>query len=237
MTDLTGRKAFILGGSRGIGEALVRRFSAAGAETVFTYAASEAEATALAAATGTRALRVDSADRQALIAAVAAAGPIDILVANAGVAVLGDPLVLDPDAIDRMIDINVRGSYFACVEAARTMPDNGRILVIGATGGDHMPFPGAAAYAMTKAALQGMVRGLARDFGPRGITINALQLGPVDTAMNPADSPVGDMVRGRLAIPRYARPDEVADYALFLAGPAAAMITGSMQVMDSGFMA
>jgi cyclic-di-GMP-binding biofilm dispersal mediator protein len=237
MNELTGRKAFITGGSRGIGEALVRRFAAAGAAVTFTYASSQAEATALAEATKTKAMRVDNADRDAVIAAVAAEGPIDILIANAGIAVLGDPFSLDPDAIDRMIDINIRGAYFACIEAARAMPDHGRILVIGATGGDYMPFPGAAAYAMTKAALQGLVHGLARDVGPRGITVNALQLGPVDTAMNPAASPVGEMVRGRLAIPRYARPDEVADYALFLASPAAAMITGSMQVMDGGFMA
>jgi cyclic-di-GMP-binding biofilm dispersal mediator protein len=232
-----GRNVFITGGSRGIGEALVRKFAAAGASVTFTFASSEAEASALASETGAKALRVDSADRDATIAVIAAEGPIDILIANAGVAVLGDPLTLDPDAIDRMIDINIRGSYFAAVEAARTMPDNGRILVIGATGGDHMPFPGAAAYAMTKAALQGMVRGLARDFGHRGITVNALQLGPVDTAMNPANGPVSDMVKGILAIPRFIRPDEVADYALFLASPAAAMITGSLQPMDAGFLA
>jgi cyclic-di-GMP-binding biofilm dispersal mediator protein len=234
---MNGRNVFITGGSRGIGEALVRKFAASGAKVTFTYASSHEEAAALASQTGAKALQVDSADRDATIAAIAAEGPIDILIANAGVAVLGDPLALDPDAIDRMIDINIRGSYFAAVEAARTMPGNGRILIIGATGGDHMPFPGAAAYAMTKAALQGMVRGLARDFGHRGITVNALQLGPVDTAMNPADGPVSDMVKGILAIRRFIRPDEVADYALFLASPAAAMITGSLQPMDGGFLA
>ncbi len=234
---MKGRKVFITGGSRGIGEALVRKFGAAGANVTFTFFNSGESAEALAEQTGAKALQVDSADRDETIAAIAAEGPIDILIANAGVAVLGDPLTLDPDAIDRMIDINIRGSYFAAVEAARTMPDNGRILVIGATGGDHMPFPGAAAYAMTKAALQGMVRGLARDLGARGITVNALQLGPVDTAMNPANGPVSDMVKGILAIPRFIRPDEVADYALFLASPAAAMITGSLQPMDAGFLA
>ena len=234
---MKGRKVFITGGSRGIGEALVHKFAAAGACVTYTYVSSTSEAAIITAKTGAKALQVDSADRDATIAAIAAEGPIDILIANAGIAVLGDPLTLDPDAIDRMIDINIRGSYFAAVEAARTMPDNGRILVIGATGGDHMPFPGAAAYAMTKAALQGMVRGLARDLGARGITVNALQLGPVDTAMNPANGPVSDMVKGILAIPRFIRPDEVADYALFLASPAAAMITGSLQPMDAGFLA
>ncbi len=237
MTDLVGRKAFVTGGSRGIGAALVRKFAAAGADVAFTYAHAEAEAAALATATHAKALRVDSADRKAVIAAIVAEGPIDILLANAGVAVLGDPLTLDPDAVERMIDINIRGSYFAAVEAARTMPDNGRIIIMGATGADHMPFPGAAAYAMTKAALQGMARGLARDFGVRGITVNVIQPGPVDTAMNPADGPVSDMVKNILAIQRFIHPDEVADYALFLASPAAAMITGSMQPIDGGFLA
>jgi len=237
VTDLTGRTAFITGGSRGIGAAFVGKFAAAGARVAFSFASSGEEASALAERCGAKAVHVDSADRDTVIDAIAAEGPIDIFIANAGIAVLGDPLALEPDEVDRMIDINVHGSYFATVEAARSMPDNGRIIVIGATGGDHMPFPGAAAYAMTKAALQGMVRGLARNLGPRGITVNAIQPGPVDTAMNPADGPVADMVRGILAIRRFARPDEIADYALFLASPSAAMITGSMQPIDGGFMA
>jgi cyclic-di-GMP-binding biofilm dispersal mediator protein len=235
MTDFSNRKALILGGSRGIGAALVRKFAAEGAQVIFTYAGSTEAAAALASETDATALRVDSADRDALTGAIAAQGPIDILLINAGALILGDPLALDPDAIDHMIDVNVRAPYHAAVEAARTMPEGGRILIIGSTNGDRMPFQGGAAYAMTKSAMQGMVRGLARDLGPRGITINSIQPGPTDTEMNPADGPMAVHMHSFMAIPRHVHADEVADYAAFLASPRAAMITGSMQTIDGGF--
>jgi cyclic-di-GMP-binding biofilm dispersal mediator protein len=231
------RKVVVLGVSRGIGAAIVRRFAADAASVTFSYAGSAAAAAALAAETGAKAIRVDSADRTALTAAIAAEGPIDVLVVNAGALVLGDPLKLDPEAVDRMIDVNVRGPYHASVEAARRMPDNGRILIIGSTNGDRMPFAGGAAYAMTKSALQGMVRGLARDFGERGITINSIQPGPTDTDMNPADGPMATTMHGFMAIKRHIRVTEIADYAAFLASPSAAMITGSTQTIDGGFAA
>jgi len=235
MADLGDRKILILGGSRGIGAALVRKFG--GVNTVFTFAGSTDAAEALTVETGARSVRVDSADRDALIAAVRAEGPIDILIVNAGTLAMGDPLELDADAIDHMIDVNVRAPYFASVEAARTMPDNGRILIIGSTNGDRIPFAGGAAYAMTKSAIQGMVRGLARDFGSRGITVNSIQPGPTDTDMNPADGPMAETMHGFMAIKRHIHATEVADYAAFLASPAAAMITGSMQTIDGGFAA
>lgn len=235
MAQTSNRKTVILGGSRGIGAALVRKFAASGDQVVFTYAGSADAAKALAAETGATALQVDSADRAALTSAVAAQAPIDVLLVNAGTAVLGESLALDADAIDHMIDVNVRAPYHAAVEAARTMPDNGRILIVGSTNGDRMPFAGGAAYAMTKSAVQGMVRGLARDFGPRGITVNAIQPGPVDTDMNPADGPMAGMMHGFMAIGRHIHADEIADYAAFLASPSAAMITGSMQTIDGGF--
>jgi cyclic-di-GMP-binding biofilm dispersal mediator protein len=134
-----------------------------------------------------------------------------------------------------MIDVNVKAPYFAAVEAARQMPDGGRILVIGSTNGDRMPFAGGAAYALSKSAIQGMVRGLARDFGPRGITVNVIQPGPVDTDMNPASGPMADMMHGFMAIGRHIHASEIADYAAFLASPSAAMITGSLQTIDGGF--
>jgi len=235
MADLGDRKILILGGSRGIGAALVRKFG--GVNTVFTFAGSTDAAEALTVETGARSVRVDSADRDALIAAVRAEGPIDILIVNAGTLAMGDPLELDADAIDHMIDVNVRAPYFASVEAARTMPDNGRILIIGSTNGDRIPFAGGAAYAMTKSAIQGVVRGLARDFGSRGITVNSIQPGPTDTDMNPAEGPMAETMHGFMAIKRHIHATEVADYAAFLASPAAAMITGSMQTIDGGFAA
>src|SRR4029453_19623447 len=114
----------------------------------------------------------------------------------------------DADDIDRMIDINVRAPYHASVEAARRMNENGRIIVIGAVNGDVMPFAGGAAYALTKSAMQGMVRGLARDFGPRGITVNAIQPGPVDTDMNPANGPMAETMHSFMAIKRHIRPGD-----------------------------
>lgn len=235
MGEFTGRKILVLGGSRGIGKAIVRRFAKAGASVAFTYAGSKDAAEALAAESGTEAIRTDSADRDALIATVADRGALDVLVINAGTLVLGDPLTLDPDAIDRMIDVNVRAPYHAAVEAARRMNDGGRIIVIGSVNGDRMPFAGGSAYALTKSAVQGMVRGLARDFGDRGITVNAIQPGPTDSDMNPADGPMASTMHGFMAIKRHIHADEIAELAAYIAGPHAGMITGSFQTIDGGF--
>jgi len=237
MTSFSQSKVLVLGGSRGIGAAIVSKFAADGANVAFTYAGSADAAAALAEKTGARAVKADSADRTALTGAIAAEGPIDILVINAGTLQLGDPLTLDADAIDHMINVNIRAPYFAAVEAARSMPDNGRILVIGSTNGDRVPFEGGAAYAMTKSAMQGMVRGLARDFGARGITVNSVQPGPTDTDMNPAEGPMAETMHGFMAIKRHIHDREVADYVAFLASPLCAMITGSMQTIDGGFAA
>lgn len=235
MTDFIGKNILVLGGSRGIGTAIVRRFARDGGQVAFTYASAWAAAEALAGETGADAFHADSADRDALIATVAARAPLDVLVINAGTLVMGDPLMLDADAIDRMIDVNVRAPYHAAVEAARRMPEGGRIIVIGSTNGDRMPFAGGAAYALTKSAIQGMVRGLARDFGARGITVNSIQPGPTDTDMNPAVGPMADTMHSFMAIKRHIHADEVAGLAAYLAGPEAGMITGSMQTIDGGF--
>ena len=235
MADLAGKRALVLGGSRGIGAAIVRRLAAEGATVSFTYLGAQAAAEQLAAATGGSARRVDSADRDAVIAAVEAAGPLDILVVNAGVLELGDPLTIDPDAIDRLLVINVHAPYHAAVAAARTMPEGGRIIVIGSVNGDRMPFAGGAAYALSKSALQGMARGLARDLGPRAITVNVIQPGPVDTDMNPADGPMSGTMHGFMAIRRHGRPEEIAGMAAYLAGPEAGFVTGAMHTIDGGF--
>lgn len=235
MSDFAGKNILVLGGSRGIGKAIVQRFAAGGGRVAFTYAGSAEAAAALAAETGAEAIRTDSADRDAVIATVAGRGALDVLVVNAGVAMIGDPLTFDPDAVDRMIDINVRGPYHAAVEAARHMTGPGRIIVIGSVNGDRMPFAGGAAYALTKSAVQGMVRGLARDFGDRGITVNAIQPGPTDSDMNPADGPMAEAMHGFMAIKRHAHASEVAELTAFVAGPHGAMITGSFQTIDGGF--
>lgn len=235
MSDFAGKSVLVLGGSRGIGAAIARRLARGGARVALTYRESRDAAEQLAREIEGEAVLADSADRDALIEAVSARGPLDILVINAGALVVGDPLTLDPDAIDRMIAVNVAAPYHAAVEAARAMPEGGRIVVIGSVNGDRMPGPGGAAYAMTKAAIQGMVRGLARDFGARGITVNAVQPGPTDTDMNPADSPNGAAGRKLMAIKRHIEPAEVAELVAYLAGPHGAMITGSLQTIDGGF--
>lgn len=234
MGDFSGKSVMVLGGSRGIGAAIVRQFASAGAKVIFSYSGSPEAAAAVAAKTGATAVKADSANRDELIAAVAAAGALDVMVVNAGVAIMGDPLTLDPDAVDRLIDINVRAAYFASVEAGRQMHDNGRIIIIGSVNGDRVGWPGATAYALSKSAVQGIGRGLARDFGPRGITVNVVQPGPVDTDMNPASGPMAKMMHAGMAIKRHATADEVASLVLYLASPAAAMITGTTHTIDGG---
>ncbi len=235
MANLTGKRALVLGGSRGIGAAIVERLRREGAATTFTYAGSAAAAEALAEKTGAEAVQADSADRSAVNKVIAGLGGLDILVVNAGVAALGDAFELDPDEIDRMIDINVRAPYHASVEAARHMPTGGRIVVIGSVNGDRIPFAGGAAYALTKSAVQGLVRGLARDFGPRGITVNSVQPGPVNTDMNPADGPMKEMMHSFMAIQRHAEPSEIAGMVAYLIGPEAGIVTGAQHTIDGGF--
>ena len=237
MTNFTSKNALVLGGSRGIGAEIVRRFTKDGACVTFTYANSGDAANVLALESGSSALHADSANRASVIAAVKASGKLDIIVVNAGVLVAGDPLKLDPDGVDRMIDINVRAPYHAFVEAARLMNDNGRMIIIGSCSSERQPFPFLAAYALTKSAMRGMVKGLARDFGARGITVNAVQPGPVDTDMNPEDGPMKDMMHSFMAIKRHARPEEIAGMVAYLASAEAAIVTGALHTIDGGFSA
>ncbi len=235
MATLSGKKALVLGGSRGIGAAIVERLAKEGAKTTFTYQTAVDAAKTLENKTGAIAVQADSADRIAVGKVIADQGALDILVVNAGIGVLGHSLELDPEDVDRMIDINVRGPYHAAVDAARQMNDGGRIVIIGSVNGARMPFAGGAAYGMTKAAVQGMVRGLARDFGDRHITVNNVQPGPVNTDLNPEDGPMKDMMHSFMAIKRYAQPDEIAGMVAYLVGPEASMVTGAQHTIDGGF--
>lgn len=237
MAEFSGKKVLVIGGSRGIGAAIVKRLTDDGASVSFTWAGSHTKAEELARQTGAEAIQADATNRSEMVSVVRNAGPIDIFVFNAGICIAGDPLTLNPDDVDRMIDINIRAAYHCAVEAARSMPDGGRIILIGSTNANRVPFKGLAAYSMTKSALQSMVRGLARDFGERHITVNVIQPGPTDTDMNPANGPQADLMHSVMAIKEHGSADDVAAYVSFLASNAARGITGAMQTIDGGFSA
>lgn len=231
---------------RGIGAAIVRRLAAEGASVAFTYVSSADKSRALAAelegaGASILALHADSADAAALVAAVdeAAArfGRIDILVNNAAVLALGSVEELPLADFERTLAINVRSVFVATQAAVKHMGDGGRVISIGSTNAERMPFAGGATYAMSKSALVGLTKGLARDLGPRGITVNNVQPGPVDTDMNPDDGDFAEALKGLMALPRYARSEEIASFVAYLAGPEAAYITGASLTIDGGFSA
>jgi len=240
---LNGKVALIQGGSRGIGAAIVTRLAAQGAAVAFTYVSSDAKAKALqdsVIAGGGKALAIkaDSADaaaiRQAVDSTVEAFGR---LVNKAGVLAMGQLEDFKLEDFDRTLAVNVRSVFIATQEAARHMGEGGRIINIGSTNAERMPFAGGAAYAMSKSALVGLTKGLARDLGPRGITVNNVQPGPVDTDMNPADSEFAESLLGLMASGRYGRVEEIASFVAYLAGPEAGYITGASLTIDGGFSA
>lgn len=243
---LAGKAAFVTGGARGIGAAIVRRLARDGAAVAFTYTSSASTADALAAeirTAGGRALAIqaDSADAAALSAAIdeaaASFGRLDVLVNNAGVALMGDLDSFALEDFDRTLAVNVRAVFIAVQAAARHMDEGGRIVTIGSVNADRMPWAGGSAYAMSKAAVAGLTRGLARDLGPRGITVNNVQPGPTATDMNPADGPMAADMHGLMALERHARPEEIAGMVAYLAGPEAGMVTGASLSIDGGFTA
>jgi len=237
MSNLSNKKALVLGGSRGIGAAVVARLQQEGATTTFTYANADQAASEVSTNTGAQAVKVDSTNRAALAEVIREQGALDILVIAAGVLVMGDALELNPDDIDHMLNVNVRSPYHASIEAAKNMNEGGRIIVIGSVNADRMPMAGGTAYSLTKSAIQGFVRGLARDLGHRNITVNNIQPGPVDTEMNPEDGPMKDTMHSFMAIKRHAKAEEIAGMVAYLSGPEAGIITGAQHTIDGGFSA
>ncbi|CAI1092594.1 3-oxoacyl-[acyl-carrier-protein] reductase FabG [Serratia fonticola] len=243
---LSGRVAFVQGGSRGIGAAIVKRLAREGATVAFTYVSSPDKADevveAITAAGGQAiAIRADSADAEALQQAIRQTvnsfGKLDILVNNAGVLAMGNLEELSLADLDRTLAVNVRSVFVASQEAARHMNDNGRIINIGSTNAERMPFAGGAIYAMSKSALVGLTKGMARDLGSRGITVNNVQPGPVDTDMNPADGDFAELLKPMMAVGRYGKDEEIASFVAYLAGPEAGYITGASLTIDGGFSA
>ncbi|MRW89961.1 SDR family oxidoreductase [Duganella sp. FT80W] len=245
-SNLNGKVAFINGGSRGIGAASARRLAREGATVAIGYASSASAAEALVeeikASGGTAiAVKADATDATALTQAIdgvaAQFGRLDILLNSAGILLMGSVDQFSLADFDQTVAVNVRAVFVASKAAAAHMKDGGRIINIGSTNAQRMPFAGGAAYAMSKAALTGLVKGLARDLGARGITVNNVSPGPIDTDMNPANGDFAAALHGLMAIPRHGHADEIAAMVAYLAGPEAGFITGADLLIDGGFAA
>jgi 3-oxoacyl-[acyl-carrier protein] reductase len=243
---LDNKCALITGGSRGIGAAIVKRLARDGAHVALTYVSKPAQANETvkaAQALGVKALAIeaDSADAKAVVAAVERTvvelGGLDILVNNAGIAVIAPIDDYRVEDLDRTLAVNVRAVFVATQAALKHMKAGGRIITVGSCNAERMPFTGGGVYAMSKAALVGLVKGLARDLGPRGITINNVQPGPVDTDLNPATSDFAKMLMQQMALPRYGTGDEIASLVAYLASPEAGYVTGASLSIDGGFTA
>lgn len=243
---LTGKVALVTGGSRGIGAATVRALAENGAEVTFSYAASDEKAKAIVDELESKgvhaaAIKADQTDPdqvEALVKEVVERfGHLDILVNNAGVFVTGlvDDLSTSPADFERQFAIHVGGVVTAVRAAAKVMGEGSRIISVGSVLATRTGFPGVADYAATKAAMAGYTRGWARDLGPKGITVNMVQAGAVDTDMNPATSDFAPAWNAMVALGRYAQPEEVAAGIVFLASPAASYITGTVLNVDGGY--
>ena len=243
MSNLDGKRALVTGASRGIGAAIALRLAQDGADVAITYERSAdkaAEVVKSIEALGRKAvaLKADAADpaavRQAVDDAAQALGGLDILVNNAGLARGGPIETLTLDDIDAILGVNVRGVIVASQAAARHLPAGGRIISIGSCLAERVATPGISLYAASKSALIGWTKGLARDLGPRGITVNVVHPGPTDTDMNPATGPQADGLRAQMAIPEYGKPEDIAALVAFVAGPEGRYINGAGLTMDGG---
>lgn len=245
-SNLNGKVVLVTGGSRGIGAATAKRLAQDGADVAITYVSSTDKANAIVAeikAGGRRAvaIKADSADAGAVAAAVektvSELGRIDILVNNAGIFVPGRFEDMSVADLDRMWNVNVRAPIVAMQAAIKHMQDGGRIITIGSCLGQRVSFPGVTIYSMTKGAVANLARGLAHDLGSRGITVNVVEPGPIDTDMNPASGEnAADQARAT-ALGRYGKPEDIAAMVAHLAGEGGRYITGASFLVDGGFAA
>ncbi len=246
MADLNGKVAIVTGGARGIGAAVARHLAADGARVIVNYSHSEGAANEVVesikndggeAKTARADMRDPASIKRLFDQTIETFGWLDILVNNAGVFAIKPLEECSDEDFNDMFNLNVRAVFIAAREAAKRMEDGGRIVNIGSIAADRMAFPGGSLYGASKAAVAGLTRGWARDLGPRGITVNCVQPGPIDTDMNPANSEVASVLKSMSALNRYGQPAEVAALVSFLAGPAAANITGACIDVDGGFNA
>jgi 3-oxoacyl-[acyl-carrier protein] reductase len=243
---LAGKVAVVTGGSRGIGAAIAKRLATDGASVAITYTkGADAAASVIKeverAGGKAIAIQADAADADAVKAAiekaVATFGRLDVLVNNAGTAIPKTFEEATLEEMDRVIDINIRGVFVATQAALKHMRDGGRIITIGSSVGERVLVPGLVAYAATKGAVKIFTQGLAREVGSRGITVNNVQPGPIDTDLNPATSDWAEPQKAVTALNRYGRVDEVAAMVAFVAGPEASYVTGANLTVDGGMNA
>lgn len=240
---LAGKVALVTGGSRGIGAAIATRLASEGADVVITYVKGAEQARGVVseiekAGGRARAVAADSADpaavKRAVDETVSAFGRLDILVNNAGIAILKPFEDYTLDDYDQTMAVNTRSAFLASQAAAPSLGEGGRIITIGSCLAEQVHSPNLTLYSMSKSALIGLTKGLARDLGPRGITVNVVHPGPTDTDMNPANGDHADEQRSQMAIPRYGTPAQVAGVVAYLASPEAQYVTGAGFTVDGG---
>jgi 3-oxoacyl-[acyl-carrier protein] reductase len=243
MANLNNKIALVTGGSRGIGAGIAKRLAADGASVAITYTKGADAAASVVkeierAGGKAMAIQADAADAKAVTAAVektvATYGRLDVLVNNAGTAIPKQFQETTLEELDRVIDINFRGTLIATQAALKHMQDGGRIIMIGSSVGERMMTPGLVPYAATKGAVKMFAQGLSREVGSRGITVNNVQPGPIDTDLNPAASDWATPQIANTALNRYGHVEDVAALVAFVAGPEAAYITGANLTVDGG---
>jgi 3-oxoacyl-[acyl-carrier protein] reductase len=243
---LEGKIALVTGGSRGIGAAIAKRLAADGANVAITYTKGADAAASVVdeiERSGRKAIAIqaDAADAAAVKAAVektfATFGRLDVLVNNAGTAIPKPFEEATLEEMDRVLDINVRGVYVATQAALKHMKSGGRVIMIGSAVGERVAAPGLVPYAGTKGAVKMFTQALAREIGGRGITVNNVQPGPIDTELNPASGDWAVPQKAATALDRYGRVEEIADTVAFVAGPEASYITGANITVDGGMNA
>lgn len=246
MDNIKMKTAFVTGGGKGIGTAIVKNLATNGYRVIFTYSSSEqqakeAEQQFTKQNLDVKAVKMNVTNAEEIRRVIEQVGnqygSIDVLVNNAGVFKEKPLDKLTEEDYDWMMNVNSKGPFLTALYSRPYIPNGGRIITIGSIVAISVPAKENTLYAASKSALQGLTKGLARDFGEKEITVNLIQPGPVDTEMNPADAPFADYVRSRMAIPKYGKPEDIASLVRFLASEDAQYITGSIITIDGGFTA